>query len=448
MARARISGSTEASPELVEIGRGLIAEIDRLVERIARMIREMPEYRSVKSDTLWNDVRQISAVHVKVFIDAVVRGRIPSDKDIRAAGYFARRRVHQGVPLRGPLNAYRNGIWLLWEELVTAVRGRPQLQDELLMRAVWAFRYLDVVTSAVTEAYYSEEHGRTQNRDRVLRDLFDEMVGGGTSSPAELEARAADVGFDLDSSFHVLVLTTGKDPKPVGLPSAAVVSAVAEAAAVALDRIISVERNREFLLVTPGGVTMPLALLRSNLAGALESTEPNVLTPRVGISGRVSGIEGVRLGYAEGKRAIEFGQALHGSELVHFYEDYVLHDALDGCAKKVGTRLIVGSLGPLLDLGETGQRLLETLDAYVKANGNFKAAAGMLDVHPNTLTYRMRQILQYTGLDVNQPDHRLQAELALRVHLMQPKGEGRPSGRGATGKKTPRSARPAAGAGD
>ena len=173
---------------------------------------------------------------------------------------------------------------------------------------------------------------------------------------------------------------------------------------------------------------MPLALLRANLAGALDTTESNGLSPRVGISGPVSGIEGVRLGYAEGKRAIELGHALHASDLVHFYEDYLLQDALDGCAK-VGTRLIFGSLGPLFDLGETGQRLIETLDAYIKANGNFKAAAGLLDVHPNTLTYRMRQILQYTGLDVSQPDHRLQAELALRVHLMQKKGETRGSAR-------------------
>ncbi|MGH7856963.1 MAG: PucR family transcriptional regulator, partial [Candidatus Binatia bacterium] len=92
--------------------------------------------------------------------------------------------------------------------------------------------------------------------------------------------------------------------------------------------------------------------------------------------------------------------------------------ALESCAK-VGERLIGGSLGPLLELGNTGQRLIETLDAYVQANANSKVASALLNVHPNTLTYRMRQIVNLTGLDVGQPEHRLRAELALRLYLMQ-----------------------------
>ena len=423
MALAGITVSSEASPELVEIGRKLVADTDRLVARIVGMIQAIPEYRSVKSGTLWNDVAQVSRAHVAVFIEAVIRGRNPSDKDVRAACYFARRRVHQGVPLRGPLTAYRNGIWILWEELVLAVRGRPALQIELLMRAMWAFRYLDIVTSAISEAYYAEQHGRAQHRDRTLRDLFDEMIGGGTSPAHELKARAEAVGFDLDGSFHFLVLTSATASKRVGLPSASVVVAVADAAGVGVDGVISVERNREILLVTPTGLAIPVAVLRANLSEALDPAEANGAPPQIGISGLVSGIEGVRQGYQEAKRAIELGRTLQPNDSVHCYEDYILQDALDSCAKGVGARLIGESLGPLLDLGEPGQRLIETLEAYVRANGHFKQAAGILDVHPNTLTYRMRQIHRLTGLDVSRPEQRLQAELALRLHLAQRRHE-------------------------
>ena len=418
-----VTPPSPASPRLLAVGKRLIADTDRLVEKIVKMIRDIPEYRRMKDEALWTEVRQILRANIPVFFSAVIEGRLPKEEEVSAARHFARRRVHQGVTLRGHLTAYRNGMWILWEELVNSVSHRPVLQKELLLRAAWAFQHLDIVSSAVSEAYFAEQQGRARHRDRMMRDLFDEIIDGGPSSPEDLKARAESVELDLDSEFHILVVLRpsgrGASPRMAELPSVTVV--VAEATGLTVERVVSVDRNRELLVLTPrNGQDLPVAVLRAKLMELLEPSLAAGVPVVIGISGVVSGIEGVRQGYKESKRATEIGQMLDATNVVHFYEDYVLHDVLDSGAKP-GKRLVTEVLGSLLSMGETGQRLIETLQAYFNSGLNLKVAAGSLDIHPNTLAYRMRQVHQVTGLDPGNPDQRLRTEIALQLFSMQRK---------------------------
>jgi PucR family transcriptional regulator, purine catabolism regulatory protein len=62
--------------------------------------------------------------------------------------------------------------------------------------------------------------------------------------------------------------------------------------------------------------------------------------------------------------------------------------------------------------------LLQTLNAFFEQHGNHTATADVLNVHRNTLTYRMNRITEITGLDLNQPDVRLAVHLALKIHRL------------------------------
>jgi len=62
--------------------------------------------------------------------------------------------------------------------------------------------------------------------------------------------------------------------------------------------------------------------------------------------------------------------------------------------------------------------LLQTLNAFFEEHGNHTATADALNVHRNTLTYRMNRITEITGLDLNQPDVRLAVHLALKIHRL------------------------------
>jgi hypothetical protein len=61
-----------------------------------------------------------------------------------------------------------------------------------------------------------------------------------------------------------------------------------------------------------------------------------------------------------------------------------------------------------------GTAWAQTLRAYFDAFGDMAAAAAMVNVHPNTFRYRLRRITEVWGLDLDDPDERLVAELQLR----------------------------------
>jgi purine catabolism regulator len=59
--------------------------------------------------------------------------------------------------------------------------------------------------------------------------------------------------------------------------------------------------------------------------------------------------------------------------------------------------------------------LIRTLNGFFDANGNLAKAASDLDVHRNTLVYRLERISELTGLDLNDADNRLILHLALKI---------------------------------
>ncbi|KUP97006.1 PucR family transcriptional regulator [Thermobifida cellulosilytica] len=64
---------------------------------------------------------------------------------------------------------------------------------------------------------------------------------------------------------------------------------------------------------------------------------------------------------------------------------------------------------------EHGTRHVETLRAWFEAQGDHRAAAALLGVHPNTVRYRMRRMAEVARVDLDQPRMRLALAIALAV---------------------------------
>ncbi|MEU7639559.1 helix-turn-helix domain-containing protein [Streptomyces sp. NPDC039016] len=79
-------------------------------------------------------------------------------------------------------------------------------------------------------------------------------------------------------------------------------------------------------------------------------------------------------------------------------------------------------LAPLDDCGPThGRRLAETLLAWLETRGGAPEIAARLGVHPQTVRYRLRQIRELWGDDVDDPDRRFELELVLRAQRLRGK---------------------------
>jgi PucR-like helix-turn-helix protein len=72
----------------------------------------------------------------------------------------------------------------------------------------------------------------------------------------------------------------------------------------------------------------------------------------------------------------------------------------------------------LLRLLRDEPAMVETLEAFLDAAGNVKAAAASLCLHRSGLYYRLRRIQELTGLDLDRGDDRLLAHLAIRAERM------------------------------
>ncbi len=84
-------------------------------------------------------------------------------------------------------------------------------------------------------------------------------------------------------------------------------------------------------------------------------------------------------------------------------------------------------LGPLVTHDAVhGSELIETLRAYIEANGRWAEAAAAMNVHRHTLRYRVRKIEQLTGRDLSAARDRMELWLALRAdQLSRQAGAGR-----------------------
>jgi DNA-binding PucR family transcriptional regulator len=67
--------------------------------------------------------------------------------------------------------------------------------------------------------------------------------------------------------------------------------------------------------------------------------------------------------------------------------------------------------------------LTETLAAYLDAAGVTEVAAVALQIHVNTMRYRLRRIREVSGLDFTDADAVLLAQLQLRVNALRRGGD-------------------------
>jgi len=94
-------------------------------------------------------------------------------------------------------------------------------------------------------------------------------------------------------------------------------------------------------------------------------------------------------------------------------------DLLLGAAPALAARLERTALAPLAALPPaTRERLLETLEAWLRHRGAASPAAAELHVHAQTIRYRVGRLRALLGERLDDPEGRLELELALRARRL------------------------------
>jgi sugar diacid utilization regulator len=136
---------------------------------------------------------------------------------------------------------------------------------------------------------------------------------------------------------------------------------------------------------------------------------------RVGIGERVSDGEAIAEARASADRCVELGRAPNRLVAYEDVHDDVLLDDVRGFLAHHPCPLS-RELRVLLELDRRHDKnYVATLRAFLAALGEAGVAAERLQIHVNTFRYRMRRIVEITGLDLADADTRFALELQLRA---------------------------------
>lgn len=238
---------------------------------------------------------------------------------------------------------------------------------------------------------------------RLGRDLADDLVSG--RNVVDALARAGALGFDL-GGLHRAVLVTWESPAPNGVEVSAAVRY--QLAAMRIPALVSRRPEATLAIVADGHDLSPL----------YDRVSAAIASPRgtIGIGGRCATNDLPR-SFAEATRALHIRAESRQPLGLSNHDELGLLRILDTSENGVRLERYIGEwLGMLVEHdAEHHTALVGTLAAYLDSGGNYDRTSAALVIHRSTLRYRLRRIREVSGLDINDPEARLNLHIAIRA---------------------------------
>ncbi|MEC3956130.1 helix-turn-helix domain-containing protein [Nocardia sp. CDC153] len=381
---------------------------DRALEELYRravVAREaVPEavgpYRTLPEPLVTSGFERGTKLNVDLFFDYIRTGRAPSPEDTHELVQIALSRVRDGETLEDVLSRYSVGAEYIWSQLKATATGpeRELLNDA----AVSLLQYVTLMTTRIATACVQRAHDPRWELLERRRAIADALLTG--RDPIEW---AEEPAIAVPDAFLVAVFRLG--------------------AAKSVDT--SELRHRVeaipgvFLRLDSGGWTALLPLHPGDdgtatvaaLSGRLpvhgtrpalgqaaqpgEAPLPKTGPPApfwVGVAVATARAE-VPAIFAEARVLAELGRCLDRPQPVCRRPDLMFeYTVAAGGPARIGLAAV---LAPL----DSQPLLAETLEVFVDTGFNQLATARLLNIHRNTVTYRLARVHELTGLDPHRP---------------------------------------------
>lgn len=397
-------------PEAADVLRPVLPSLAD--ETIAAIAREVPDYARAMEGEFGQMVRLGVEVAFNRFVDLLADPEPDASTSRRTYVDLGRGEFQAGRSLDALLAAYRVGARVAWRRFVeTGVAGGLP-PDAIYALGEAIFAYIDELSAESAEGYAEEQTAAAGERERRRRRLVRLLT---QEPPASLEAirtAATAASWTLPrGGIAALVAATEED----GSPGEALLDSIAARLARRLgEGAIGGEAFGAAMVVVPD----PDAPGRRRRLEAAVEDHPLALGPTVewssgGVSARRA-IATHRLAVAGRLRTRDLEPPTRAAELV--LADDHLADLLIAADPVLAADLAAARLAPLAELADGPRaRLRETLAAWLDRPGQVQAVAAALDVHPQTVRYRVRQLRDLFGERLEDPDARFELALALRV---------------------------------
>src|SRR4051812_1552524 len=393
-------------------------------EMIAAIAVEVPDYARAMEGTFAQMVRLGVEVALGRFMDMIAD---PTADVTRARDTYVnlgRGEFHAGRSLDALLAAYRVGARLAWRRFVEAGKDAGLPAEALFSLGEAMFAYIDEISAESADGYAEEQSVAAGESQRRRRRLVRLLAQDPPPAPQAIRTGAQAATWPLPKRVAVLVAADTPEagtPQPDARDGEAVPGEeISEATATRLARRIGVGAI--------GGAAGGLACVfvpdpdapgrRRQIAAALgeqPSTGPDGGPPAIlslGPSVPSAHAAGSLRRAAAAYRLAATGRIPGGLVVA---EDH-LATLLLAADRGLAADLAASRLAPLATLADGPRaRLTETLRAWLDRPGQVQAVAAELDVHPQTVRYRIKQLRDLFGDRLEDPEARFELGLALRA---------------------------------
>jgi PucR C-terminal helix-turn-helix domain len=362
-------------------------------EILATIAREVPEYARPFEGSFGRGVQVGVTEALRQFV-ALIRdpdsGREPG-RDVYIG--LGRGELRQGRTLDALQSAYRVGARVAWRRLAEAARHAGLDSGVISTLAESIFAYIEELSADSVEGYSQELSEREGERQRRRRELIALLLRDPPPAQVELGAAAEAAGWAPARTAAALACREADLGRLARrLPP---------------DALAAVMRGIGCVVIgDPDG---------PGRAHQVEEAAGRT-TAALGPTGALAELAGSWTLARAALRALEAG-AINAAGPLRAEErlpELLLHENPELVERLAARRL--APFGPLTP--KARRRMEETALAYVQRQGNAAAMAAALDIHPQTARYRIARLRELLGTDLDDPDTRLELELALRARAV------------------------------
>jgi sugar diacid utilization regulator len=268
----------------------------------------------------------------------------------------------------------------------------------------------------VTEAILRRLAARSIDAERHY--LIDALLAGNLPESAEATARLSELGIDPDQ-HNALALAQCAGESPDQQLSDEDSRRIMGALNQTPRRAVLADRPSWVIAIFPLGSreesSTPFA---HSLDGLLNETQNPMI--RVGVGRLTRRLSDFPISYREAREALFIARISGDTRSVWHFSDLGAWRLLLRVEDQSELeRLAHYYLSPLTGHDRDQQtNWLTTLETFLDQNGNLRGTARALELHRNTVTYQIENIGKILGQDLNNPEVRLNLQLALRARKL------------------------------
>lgn len=403
-------------------GQGVpLHEVTQLLGRLGDLVEALPEaidallLEEVGELAADQQLKDLLSDTITANVDtwfSVIRYSIPIDQveAPTAALEHARRMAQREISVNALLRGYRLGHQHGLDLIIAGLRSAdlPSEQKLALFEHITrvSFRYIDWMSEQVLATYQIEraqwDENRRSLRAQAIRDILD-------GRDIDVNETSKSMRYSLDATHVALLVWLNRDARADSDQLIAMERFAQQAAAAAgADQLVYHSIDR---LVACAWMTAPDPSDCVSKLRAFVHDQPDC--PGIAVGEPLVGLQGFRRTYRQAERARAVAMAAQGTarRFVAAQDPGLALASMLVADVPTLKCWIHDVLGPLASSTPSDQRLRDTLSVFLRAGSSFKAAAAELQIHGNTVKYRVNRAVERCGRTM--AGDRLDVEFAL-----------------------------------